>query len=168
MPTGPDWIRALRLQPLAGESGWWAALSTSTSLVEVGKRRLPAYSAIHYLLDEARPVNVWHWLESDDTHVLVDGGPVEYVILTEGRPPERIVLGKDAAAQQVLTVTAPAGSWKGLRLLPPARHALVTSVVTPGWTEDRVRIGLPQAEMDRWADATPWLTAELIERLNRA
>jgi predicted cupin superfamily sugar epimerase len=161
------WIDALGLEPLPGESGWWAPLSTSAALVRVGERELPAYSAIHYLLDAARPVNVWHRLVPDDTHVLVDGGPVEYVILTDGEPPRRIVLGTDAAAGQVRTVTAPAGSWKALRLLDPDGFALMTTIVTPGWTEDRVRIGLPQAEVDRWRGSAGWLDAALIELLNR-
>jgi len=166
--TAREWIDALGLQPLPGESGWWAPLSTSEATVEVGERRLPAYSAIHYLLDAARPVNVWHRLEPDDTHVLVAGGPVEYVILPEGRPARREVLGRDVAAGQKTTVTAPAGAWKGLRLLDPDGFALMTTVVTPGWTEDRVRIGLPPGEAARWAGTAPWLTEALIERLGRA
>jgi predicted cupin superfamily sugar epimerase len=167
MSTAQGWIEALGLEPLPGESGWWAPLSTSAASVRMGDRDLPAYSSIHYLLDADRPVNVWHRLEPDDTHVLLDGGPVEYVILADGLPPRRVVLGRDAAAGQTQTVTAPAGSWKGLRLLEPQGFALMVTVVTPGWTEDRVRIGLSQQEADRWRGAAPWLTPELIGRLNR-
>lgn len=167
MRTAQQWIDELGLEPLPGESGWWAPASVSAATVRSGDRDLPAYSAIHYLLDAARPVNVWHRLEPDDTHVLVDGGPVEYVILKEGLPPQRVVLGRDVAAGQSPVVTAPAGSWKGLRLLDPAGFALMTTVVTPGWSEDRVRIGLPAEEAARWIGAAPWLSAELVERLNR-
>ncbi|GAA4741873.1 cupin domain-containing protein [Amnibacterium soli] len=167
MRTAQQWIDELGLQPLPGESGWWAPASASETAVRAGERELPAFTAIHYLLDAARPVNVWHRLEPDDTHVLVDGGPVEYVILTDGRPPQRLVLGRDVAAGQTPVVTAPAGSWKGLRLLDPAGFALMATVVTPGWTEDRVRIGLPEEEAARWTGAAPWLTADLVERLNR-
>lgn len=167
MRTAQQWIEELGLEPLPGESGWWAPASVSEATVVSGGRELPAYSAIHYLLDAARPVNVWHRLEPDDTHVLVDGGPVEYVILTEGRPPQRVVLGRDVAAGQTPVVTAPAGSWKGLRLLDTDGFALMTTVVTPGWTEDRVRVGLPEAEAARWTGSAPWLTADLVARLNR-
>ena len=167
MGTAQQWIDALGLEPLPGESGWWAPASVSDAAVQQGDRELPAYSAIHYLLDAARPVNVWHRLEPDDTHVLVDGGPVEYVILHEGRPPQLVVLGRDVAAGQTPVVTAPAGSWKALRLLDPTGFALMTTVVTPGWTEDRVRIGLPEEEAARWVGTAPWLTAELVDRLNR-
>jgi predicted cupin superfamily sugar epimerase len=167
MRTAQEWIDALGLEPLPGESGWWAPASVSEATVRSGDHELPAYSAIHYLLDAQRPVNVWHRLEPDDTHVLVDGGPVEYVILTEGRPPRRVVLGRDVTAGQTPVVTAPAGSWKGLRLLDPSGFALMTTVVTPAWTEDRVRIGLPEAEAARWADSAPWLSRTLIDRLNR-
>ncbi|RIX27840.1 cupin domain-containing protein [Amnibacterium setariae] len=167
MTTAQDWIDALGLEPLPGESGWWGPVSTSEASVAVGSRTLPAYSAIHYLLEPARPVNVWHWLEPDDTHVLVDGGPVEYVILTPGRPASRVVLGRDVAAGQTPVLTAPAGSWKALRLLDPNGFALMTTVVTPEWTEDRVRIGLPPEGAERWIGTEPWLTRELVERLNR-
>ena len=165
--TAAHWIDALGLVPLPGESGWWAPAGASAARVAVGGRELPAYSAIHYLLDAARPVNVWHRLEPDDTHVLVDGGPVEYVILQDGRPPRRTVLGRDVAAGQTPALTAPAGCWKALRLLEPDSFALMTTVVAPGWSEDRVRIGLPPDEAERWIGTAPWLTGDLVDRLNR-
>jgi len=38
-----------------------------------------ACNVISYLLDVERPINAWHHLASDDTHMLLDGGPVEYL-----------------------------------------------------------------------------------------
>ena len=160
------WISALGLQPLPGESGWWAPAGSSELSVELGGSLLPAFSAIYYLLDAERPVNVWHRLDSDDTHVLIDGGPVEYSILRDGRPPARHVLGIDVAREQTPMVSAPGGSWKALRLLDQTGFALIGSVVTPAWTPDRVQIGLPAEIADRWTNAAPWLTASLIDRLS--
>ncbi|MFD1722107.1 cupin domain-containing protein [Amnibacterium endophyticum] len=165
--TARDWIALLGLEPLPDESGWWAPQAVSPTEVQMSGRTLPACSAIHYLLDAGRPVNVWHRLDADDTHVHVDGGPVEYAVLTEGSAPRRTVLGHDVAGGQQLAITVPAGSWKGMRLLEPDGFALLTTVVAPGWTEDRVRVGLPPEDVERWAGSAPWLTRELVERLNR-
>lgn len=38
-------------------------------------------------------------------------------------------------------------------------------MVTPAWTPDGVRIGLPEHEAERWMDSVPWLTRAVIERL---
>ena len=43
----------------------------------------------------------------------------------------------------------------------------MTTVVTPAWSEDRVRVGLPPKEAERWIGTAPWLSRELVERLNR-
>lgn len=159
------WISELALEPLAGESGWWAPVGASEISVVLGDAELPAFNAIYYLLDPERPVNVWHSLDSDDTHVLVDGGPVEYTMLRDGHAPVRRVLGRDVTAGQSPMLTAPAGSWKALRLIEPEGFALLGSVVTPAWTPERVRIGLPADAVAQWADAAPWLTESEIERL---
>ena len=75
-------IAQLGLVVLPGESGWWRQLRESAIEVTVAEgRRLPASNTIHFLLSPDRPVNIWHLLESDDAHVLVEGGPVEYVTL---------------------------------------------------------------------------------------
>lgn len=159
------WISELGLEPLPGESGWWAPAGASALSVDLGDVALPAFSAIYYLLDAERPVNVWHRLDPDDTHVLIDGGPVEYTILEDDRAPSRVVLGRDIAAGQQPMLTAPGGSWKALRLLDPEGFALMGSVVTPAWTAGRVRIGLTGDEAARWTNAAPWLTESVIERL---
>ena len=159
------WISELGLEPLPGESGWWAPAGASVLSIDLRGDSLPAFSAIYYLLDAERPVNVWHRLDSDDTHVLIDGGPVEYTILEDGCAPARLVLGRDIAAGQIPMVTARGGSWKALRLLDPEGFALMGSIVTPAWTPDRVQIGLPDDEATRWKNAEPWLTSSAIERL---
>jgi uncharacterized protein len=159
------WIDELGLEPLPGESGWWRQADASALVVRVGDGDLPAFSSIYYLLDPRRPVNIWHRLDSDDTHVLIDGGPVEYTLLHDGGTPTRLVLGRDVGAGQTPMLTAPGGSWKALRLLDPDGFALMATVVTPAWTPDGVRIGLPVDEAARWVGSAPWLPAVEIERL---
>lgn len=167
MGESERWISGLGLEPLAGESGWWRLADASALEVGFGDARLPAFSAIYYLLDAERPVNVWHRLDSDDTHVLIDGGPVEYTVLHEERGAARLVLGRDLEAGQTPMLTAPGGSWKALRLLDPEGFALMATVVTPAWTPEGVRVGLPADQAQRWTESVPWLSAAEVERLNR-
>ncbi|GAA2751180.1 cupin domain-containing protein [Amnibacterium kyonggiense] len=159
------WIAELGLEPLSGESGWWCRADESALPVRFHDVAMPAFSSIYYLLDPRRPVNVWHRLDSDDTHVLIDGGPVEYVFLRAGHEPSRHVLGRDLRAGQVPMLTAPGGTWKALRLLEPDGFALMATIVTPAWTEEGVRIGLPVEDARRWSGSAPWLTDEVIALL---
>ncbi|WP_345800404.1 cupin domain-containing protein [Microbacterium sp. AZCO] len=111
------WRRALQLEPLPVESGWWAPRSRSNVAVTEGEDTLAAHNSIYYLLDAERPVNYWHRLASDDIHVLIEGGPVEYLLATDAGTIERQVLGTDVDAGEQPVVVCPAGTTKALRLL---------------------------------------------------
>ena len=160
-------IDRLGLEVLAGESGWWTAIARSSVDVAVDERRLPASNTIYYLLSPDRPVNFWHWLEGDDIQVLVEGGPVEYVIVPTAGLPQRHVLGRleDGHAP---VVVAPGRSWKGLRLLEPDSYALMVSTVTPAWTPGGMRIGMPDDVIAQSVGLTPWLTRDLLEAFRDA
>ena len=156
-------IASLGLEVLEGESGWWRLLRESdVPVTTIGGVVLPASNTIHFLLSPDRPVNIWHLLESDDVHVLVEGGPVEYVLLpaTASAPARRHLL---TAASPV--VILPAGDWTGVRLADPQGYAWIVSTVTPAWTPQRARIGLDPDVRARWVGAEPWLTASLLDAL---
>ncbi|MDQ1128108.1 cupin domain-containing protein [Microbacterium sp. SORGH_AS_0888] len=157
-----SWRRALALEPLPIESGWWAPLSRSTLRVREGGAELDAHSSIYYLLDEERPVNYWHRLAPDDVHVLLDGGPVEYVIVSSTGEVTRRVLGHRVDAGQELVIPCAAGSTKALRLLDPKGFALIASVLTPAWTPDRVWFEPPAVPDDA---APEWFDAALVAAL---
>lgn len=153
----------LSLAVLPGESGWWTALSRSAIACTLPDgRRVPVSNTIYYLLSPDRPVNLWHWLEGDDIQVLVEGGPVEYVIVPSTGLPQRHVLGRLLDGHAPL-VAAPAGSWKGLRLLEPDGYALMVSTVTPAWTPAGMRIGMPDDVIEQSVGLTPWLTRDVLE-----
>jgi uncharacterized protein len=80
-------------------------------------------------------------LEGEDTHILLDGGPVDsFIFHLDGRA-EKVVLGKDVAARQTLVIPVPGGCWKALRLRAGAGVALMANVLSPEWTPDRVKVG---------------------------
>ncbi|GAA2951823.1 MULTISPECIES: cupin domain-containing protein [Microbacterium] len=149
-PRADEWIERLGLRVLEGESGWWTpAFRSDVEVRTVDGVASPAANAIYYLLDPRRPINAWHWLAADDTHVIVDGGPVEYVVVDS----DGMVTSSVVTRETRPMITVPAGSYKALRLVDPAGFALICSVVTPAWTPGRVRIGPPtRIERPAWLD----------------
>lgn len=155
-PRAAYWIEHLGLEVLEGESGWWTGRFRSAVEVSAAGGPSVACNAIYYLLEPSRPINAWHWLASDDTHVLIEGGPVEYVVATADGAVSRTIV--DAGANPMISV--PAGSYKALRLTAADGYALIGSVVAPAWTPDRVRVEPPAL-----TERPTWLTDDLMGRL---
>lgn len=164
-PRARALIRELDLKFLPGESGYFGFLGASAQRVTQAGRELPAQSRIHYLLTAEAPVNYLHWLASDDTHVLLEGGPVDYFIFHPDGRVEKITLGRDAAAGERLLVAVPGDCWKALRLRPGAGHVLLANVLSPAWSEDRVKIGAGEDFLARYAGRAPWATPEFLREL---
>jgi uncharacterized protein len=166
-PGGADtWIRGLKLELLPGESGRFAVIGASTQQVrDPAGRELPAQSQIYYLLDRALPINYLHWLASDDTHVLIDGGPVDYFLFHPDGRAERLRLGKNLAAGERPVITVPANTWKALVLAPGADFALMANALSPAWTPDRVKIGAGTAFLQRYTAAADWADETRLREL---
>jgi len=158
-------IRILHLKPLARESGLLAQIGRSAQTITVDGRKLAMQSQVFYMLTSDRPVDYLHWLASDDTHILIEGGPVDYFIFHPDGRVEKITLGRNMAAGEQLLIAVPAGCWKALRLRKGANYALMANVLTPEFTPDRVRIGEGQAWLTRFAGSAPWATAQNLRAL---
>lgn len=158
-------IARLHLEYLPGESGYFGFLGRSTQVVAVGGRELAAQSRIYYLLTAEVPLNYLHWLASDDTHVLLEGGPVDYFIFHPDGRVEQVTLGRDAAAGQQLLVAIPGGCWKALRLHPGASHVLLANILSPEWAPDRVKIGAGAEFLARYTGRAPWATDAALREL---
>jgi predicted cupin superfamily sugar epimerase len=161
-----DLLATLKLEYLPGESGYFGLLGRSALRVEQDGRKLAAQSRIYYLLTDEAPVNYLHWLASDDTHVLLEGGPVDYFIFHPDGSVAKVTLGRDLAAGQQLVVTIPGGCWKALRLHRGAGYVLLANVLSPEWTPDRVRIGAGPDFLARFTGVAPWATADFLRGLN--
>jgi predicted cupin superfamily sugar epimerase len=130
-PQARKWITALGMHVLPRESGYLSLIATSDQKAEVHGRLLAVQSQVYYMLTRELPVNYLHWLEPDDTHILLDGGPVDYFVFHPDGRVEKFTLGKDVAAGQVLVVPVPGGCWKALRLRPGAGFALMANALSP-------------------------------------
>ena len=168
-------ISTLGLTFLPKESGYIGILGRSSQLVRtvtaVGDdRELAAQSHNYYMLTAKLPVNYVHRLESDDTHILVDGGPLDYFIFypdTEGVPAkvEKVTLGMDVGKGQKPVMAVPAGCWKALKLHDGVDYALTVNVLSPEFTEDRVKIGEDLNWVRKYVGTAKWASEDFLVEL---
>jgi predicted cupin superfamily sugar epimerase len=155
-------IRTLKLTVLPKESGYLGIVGVSAQRVNVDGRMLAVQSQNYYMLTRERPINYLHWLAPDDTHILVEGGPVDYFLFHPDGRVEEVTLGFDYAAGQRPVVAVPGGCWKALRLHEGASYALMVNTLSPEFTPDRVRIGEGAAWVKRFAGKADWATPERL------
>ncbi len=168
--TGPDarareLIQTLHLTVLPKESGYLGIIGRSEQRVNVDGRALAVQSQNYYMLTRERPINYLHWLVPDDTHILIEGGPVDYFIFHPDGRAEKITLGLDLAAGQRPVVAVPGGCWKALRLRDGASYALMANTLSPEFTPDRVKIGAGPEWVKRFANSAPWATPKDLRDL---
>ncbi|HEY1985539.1 MAG TPA: cupin domain-containing protein [Terracidiphilus sp.] len=158
-------IRTLNLSVLPKESGYLGLVGESAQKVVVDGRRLAVQSQVYYMLTRSRPINYLHWLAPDDTHVLIEGGPVDYFIFHPDGQVEKLTLGTDVAAGQRPLIAVPGRCWKALRLHDGADYALMANALSPEFTPDRVRIGAGAEWVRRFSGAASWATPENLRAL---
>jgi predicted cupin superfamily sugar epimerase len=166
-PTGTDaraheLIDRLALKPLPKESGYLGLIGESAQKASIDGRPLAVQSQVYYMLTRDKPINYLHWLAPDDTHILIEGGPVDYFIFHPDGRVEKVVLGRDVARGERPVVAVPGGCWKALRLHANASYALMANALSPEFTPDRVRIGAGPAWIKRFAGAAPWATPQRL------
>jgi predicted cupin superfamily sugar epimerase len=169
-PAGPDarareLIRTLRLGVLPRESGYLGIIGRSGQTVTVDGRTLAVQSQNYYMLTRDRPINYLHWLAPDDTHILIEGGPVDYFIFHPDGRTEKVTLGLDLDAGERPVVVVPGGCWKALRLHDGVGYALMANTLSPEFTSDRVKIGAGADWVERYASSAPWATPKALREL---
>jgi len=155
-------IESLHLKVLPKESGYLGIIGSSARQVTVKGRALAVQSQNYYMLTAELPINYLHWLEPDDTHVLIEGGPVDYYIFHPDGRAEMLTLGMDLAAGERPVIAVPDGCWKALRLRKGAKYALMANTLSPEFTPDRVKIGAGADWLKRYEGAAPWATDETL------
>jgi uncharacterized protein len=158
-------IEKLHLTVLPKESGYLGIIGVSARKVTVGGRALAVQSQNYYMLTRERPINYLHWLAPDDTHILIEGGPVDYFVFHPDGHAEKVTLGMDLAAGQRPVVAVPGGCWKALRLRDGASYALMANTLSPEFTPDRVKIGAGPEWVKRFTNSAPWATPNALREL---
>jgi predicted cupin superfamily sugar epimerase len=162
-----DLIRALGLEPLEGEGGYFRRTWTSPVSVAdpVGSapaqagsaslRRGPAIertsaaagracgSAIYYLLTADREgFSAFHRLATDEIYHFYRGDPVELHLFKEDGSYERLLLGPAFERGQLPQAIVPARAVQGSRLAPGGSWALLGTTMAPAFApEDFALVG---------------------------
>jgi predicted cupin superfamily sugar epimerase len=160
-----DLMRLLHLKAVPKESGYLGLIGESAQKASQDGPSLPLQSQVYYMLTRDRPINYLHRLASDDTHILIEGGPVDYFIFHPDGRVEKVVLGRNIAAGERPVVAVPGGCWKALRLHEDASYALMANALSPGFTQDRVKIGGGPAWIKRYANVAPWASPNQLRAL---
>jgi predicted cupin superfamily sugar epimerase len=155
-------IRTLKLSVLPKESGYLGLIGSSAIRTPVDGKQIAVQSQVYYMLTRERPINYLHWLAGDDTHILIEGGPVDYYIFHPDGHTEKIKLGRNYAAGERPLVAVPGGCWKALRLHDGASYALMANVLSPEFTPDRVKIGAGEDWITKYTGSSPWATRETL------
>ena len=121
------WIERLGLEPHP-EGGYFRRIYTSPRVHPTPQGERALATSIYYLLDRDQPLGRLHRNRSDILHYLLDGGPVEYVLLGEDG-----VLRRERLDVSSRFLAVPGGCWKASHLVEGAARALVAEVVTPGF-----------------------------------
>ncbi len=158
-------IRMLNLKVLPKESGYLGIIGQSSQRVTLDGRALAVQSQNYYMLTRDLPINYLHWLAPDDTHILIEGGPVDYFIFHPDGRAEKVTLGMNLAAGERPVVAVPGGCWKALRLHKGAAYALMANTLSPEFTPDRVKIGAGPDWVKRFANSAPWATPEALREM---
>jgi uncharacterized protein len=158
-------IETLHLTVLPKESGYLGIIGRSAQMVTVDGRALAVQSQNYYMLTRDHPINYLHRLVPDDTHILIEGGPVDYFIFHPDGRAEKVTLGLDLASGQRPVVAVPGGCWKALRLRDGASYALMANALSPEFTPDRVKIGAGPDWVKRFTNSAPWATPTTLREL---
>ncbi|HEY9127001.1 MAG TPA: cupin domain-containing protein [Acidobacteriaceae bacterium] len=160
-----EFIRILGLKPLPRESGYLGIVGVSDQKVTVGNRTLAVQSQNYYMLTDDLPTNYLHWLDPADTHILIEGGPVDYFLFHPDGRVEKVTLGIDVAHGQRPIVAVPGNCWKALKLHKGAHYALMANALSPEFTPDRVRIGEGPDWIARYQGKASWATPQFLREL---
>ncbi len=164
-PRAVQLIRELKLTVLPKESGYLGIIGVTPQTVQVKGRSLAVQSQNYYMLTRALPINYLHTLEPADTHILIEGGPVDYYIFHPDGRVELQTLGMDLAHGERPVVAVPPGCWKALVLRKGANYALMANALSPEFTPDRVQIGEGEAWVKRFAGKAEWATPDFLRML---
>jgi predicted cupin superfamily sugar epimerase len=149
----------------SGESGFYSQITESAIEVLQNGQAFRANSSIYYMLTEKYPINYLHWLAMDDIHIICKGGSVSYYVFNEDGTSKQYTIGSDIFKGELLTLMIPAGSRKALKLHNGVEFALMVSVLTPEWTQDRVIIGAGEEFVKKYAHSSEWATPEFLREL---
>jgi len=164
--TADEWIEKLQLIEHP-EGGYYRETYRHPLLLR--RAHLPArYSGdrclltMIYFLLRGDQFSALHRLQSVEGWHFYQGCPLMLYLLDSVGQLQKVVMGPDAEAGQVLQVIVPAGTWFGARPVDPQSYTLIGCTVSPGFDFQDFEL----AERDDLIQAFPQHRS-LIESLTR-
>ena len=140
MSAAEDIIRALALEPLAIEGGFFRETYRSREMLS-GPQLPPEYprearrslaTSIYYLLTP-ETFSEMHRLPTEEIYHVYLGGPVRMLQLIADGSGREVLLGSNVLAGHQPQIIVPAGVWQGSLLEPGVEFALLGTTMTPGF-----------------------------------
>ncbi len=130
--TANDVIKALQLEPLTMEGGYFRRTYCSERSTDDGK---PFATAIYYLLTP-QSFSRLHKLPTDEVYHFYMGDPVELTVLYPDGTGETVILGNDLSGGMIPQFCVRANWWQGSCLAPGGAWALVGTTMAPGFADE--------------------------------
>jgi predicted cupin superfamily sugar epimerase len=166
MTNANELIHRLGLEPLPIEGGYFRQTWSSDDLVSIPgyDSPRPAGTAIYFLLtSDPDSFSSLHRLATGEMYHFYLGDPVEMLLLAEGTPGGRIILGPHLLGGQHVQYVVPRSVWQGSRLIPGGRFALLGTTMAPGFDARDFTLGRRQELLRQFPDH-----ATLIHALTRS
>ena len=148
-------IRHFHLEPLPIEGGCFRQTWLSDDKVSIPgyDSPRPAGTAIYYLLtSEPDSFSALHSLATAEMYHFYLGDPVEMLLLAEGAPGRRIILGPDVLGNQHVQYIVPRSVWQGSRLMSGGSFALLGTTMAPGFDPRDFTLGRRQELSRKFPD----------------
>ena len=170
--TAQQIIKALGMQPLPHEGGYYVVSFTADEKLSVGQ--LPSRYERHQdhrdlsgailYLETTEQFSAMHRLPTDELYYYHFGDPLEMLFLHQDGSAERKVLGMHLEQRQYPQILAPRNSWQGSRPLPDGKFgfSLVSTSMAPGFHPSDPEYGTREQLCAQYPDYV-----ELISSLTR-
>lgn len=162
--TAEQVIDLMKLEPLAGEGGFFRRTYCSEQTAEYRNAVKPIVSAIYYLITP-EDFSALHLLQRDEIFHFYAGDSIEFIKITDGKL-ETIAFGSDFANGEVPQLVVAGGVWQALRISEKSKikngWALVGTTVSPAFEYTDFLIGKRSELKSKFPDLR-----KVIERFTR-
>ena len=140
--TKDEVIARLGMVPLLPEGGYVKELYHGKKIND-----RPMYSSIYYLLTPDT-ISHMHKLEDDELWFYHDGKAVELYLIYDDHDEIRY-LGKDLEKNEEPQIRVPGGVYMGARMKDEGEYSLVSTTMTPGYSDEEFVLGTYEELKDR-------------------
>lgn len=158
-------IQALDLRPIPKESGLRGVIGRTLPETLVEGKPMAVQSRNYFMLTRALPVRFLHRQDSEETHILVEGGTVDvYVFCNNGHAEQQTMTHAFTKDDEPIAVVPP-GCWQAEVLRDGADFALMVSTQAPEWRSDRERVGAGTDWIRRYVGKADWASEAFLRKL---